>query len=56
MYNLTIKQYVGRTYCTKLSCTIGNSMIDEFIQYTQLNANDSTNYFEWIEFDQIRSG
>ncbi|PKY23670.1 hypothetical protein RhiirB3_412114, partial [Rhizophagus irregularis] len=24
-------------------------MIDEFIQYTQLNANDSTDYLEWIE-------
>ncbi|GBC20765.1 uncharacterized protein OCT59_023765 [Rhizophagus irregularis] len=31
------------------SWTSGNSMIDEFIQYTQLNANDSTDYLEWIE-------
>ncbi|PKC50048.1 hypothetical protein RhiirA1_487558 [Rhizophagus irregularis] len=28
-------------------------MIDEFIQYTQLKANDSTDYLEWIEFDQF---
>ncbi|PKY18954.1 kinase-like protein [Rhizophagus irregularis] len=35
------------------SWTSGNSMIDEFIQYTQLKANDSTDYLEWIEFDQF---
>ncbi|RGB26860.1 hypothetical protein C1646_674459 [Rhizophagus diaphanus] len=34
------------------SWTSGNSMIDEFIQYTQLNANDKT-YFEWIDFNQF---
>ncbi|CAB5370786.1 unnamed protein product [Rhizophagus irregularis] len=28
-------------------------MIDEFIRHTQLNANDSTDYLEWIEFDQF---
>ncbi|GES99254.1 kinase-like domain-containing protein [Rhizophagus clarus] len=28
-------------------------MIDEFIQYTQLNANDSTDYLEWIDFNQF---
>jgi hypothetical protein len=28
-------------------------MIDEFIQYTQLNANDNTDYLEWIDFDQF---
>ena len=28
-------------------------MIDEFIRDTQLNANDSTDYLEWIEFDQF---
>ncbi|GBC43328.2 kinase-like domain-containing protein [Rhizophagus irregularis DAOM 181602=DAOM 197198] len=35
------------------SWTSGNSMIDEFIQYTQLNANDSTDYLEWIDFNQF---
>ncbi|POG81081.1 kinase-like domain-containing protein [Rhizophagus irregularis DAOM 181602=DAOM 197198] len=34
------------------SWTSGNSMIDEFIQYTQLNANDNT-YLEWIDFNQF---
>ncbi|PKK65423.1 hypothetical protein RhiirC2_808981 [Rhizophagus irregularis] len=34
------------------SWTSGNSMIDEFIQYTQLNANDKT-YLEWIDFNQF---
>src|ERR1051326_4763089 len=31
----------------------GNSKIDEFIRHTQLNANESTDYLEWIEFDQF---
>ncbi|RGB40793.1 kinase-like domain-containing protein [Rhizophagus diaphanus] len=35
------------------SWTSGNSMIDEFIQYTQLNANDNTDYLEWIDFNQF---
>ncbi|UZO07902.1 uncharacterized protein OCT59_028172 [Rhizophagus irregularis] len=35
------------------SWTSGNSIIDEFIRDTQLNANEKTNYLEWIEFDQF---
>ncbi|PKC04111.1 hypothetical protein RhiirA5_379644 [Rhizophagus irregularis] len=35
------------------SWTSGNSIIDEFIRDTQLNANENTNYLEWIEFDQF---
>jgi hypothetical protein len=30
-----------------------NSKIDEFIKHTQLNANESTDYLEWIEYDQF---
>ena len=33
--------------------TSGNSMIDKFISHTQLNANDSTDYLEWIDFNQF---
>src|SRR4051812_27881789 len=33
--------------------TSGNSKIDEFIRYTQLNANENMDYLEWIEFDQF---
>lgn len=35
------------------SYTCGNSVMDESIQYTQINANDSTDYLEWIDFDQF---
>ena len=33
--------------------TSGNPNMDEFIRHTQLNANDSTDYLEWIDFDQF---
>src|SRR6266542_2720714 len=33
--------------------TSGNSMVDEFIRYTQLNASKSTDYLEWIDFNQF---
>ena len=33
--------------------TSGNSMIDEFIRHTQLNANENMDFLEWIEFDQF---
>ena len=33
--------------------TSGNSEIDGFIKYTQLNAKESVDYLEWIEFDQF---
>ncbi|GBB89943.1 hypothetical protein RclHR1_01680014 [Rhizophagus clarus] len=33
--------------------TSGNSIIDEFIRNTQLNANENMDYFEWIDFDQF---
>ncbi|CAB4405929.1 unnamed protein product [Rhizophagus irregularis] len=33
--------------------TSGNPNIDELIRFTQLNANDNTDYLEWIEFDQF---
>ena len=33
--------------------TSGNAKIDELIRHTQLNANESTDYLEWIEFDQF---
>ncbi|UZO07870.1 uncharacterized protein OCT59_028141 [Rhizophagus irregularis] len=33
--------------------TSGNSKIDELIKYTQLNAKDSMDYLEWIDFDQF---
>ncbi|GES95698.1 kinase-like domain-containing protein [Rhizophagus clarus] len=31
----------------------GNSKIDEVIKYTQLNAKESMDYLEWIEFSQV---
>ncbi|RIA88611.1 kinase-like domain-containing protein [Glomus cerebriforme] len=33
--------------------TSGNSIIDEFIRYTQLNANENMDFLEWIDFDQF---
>ncbi|RGB40776.1 kinase-like domain-containing protein [Rhizophagus diaphanus] len=33
--------------------TSRNSKIDELIKYTQLNAKDSMDYLEWIDFDQF---
>src|SRR3954451_23235489 len=33
--------------------TSGNSKIDEFIRYTQLNSNENMDYLEWIDFDQF---
>jgi hypothetical protein len=33
--------------------TSGHHMIDELIRYTQLNANESMDYLEWIDFDQF---
>ncbi|CAB5365597.1 unnamed protein product [Rhizophagus irregularis] len=33
--------------------TSGNSKIDELIKYTQLNARESMDYLEWIDFDQF---
>jgi hypothetical protein len=33
--------------------TSGNSKIDEFIRYTQLNANENMDYLEWIDFEQF---
>jgi hypothetical protein len=33
--------------------TSGNSKIDELIRHTQLNANESIDYLEWIEYDQF---
>ncbi|GES95721.1 kinase-like domain-containing protein [Rhizophagus clarus] len=33
--------------------TSGYHMIDELIRYTQLNANESMDYLEWINFDQF---
>ncbi|CAB4440219.1 unnamed protein product [Rhizophagus irregularis] len=30
-----------------------NSKIDELIKYTQLNAKESMDYLEWIDFDQF---
>jgi hypothetical protein len=33
--------------------TSGNSKIDELIRHTQLNASESTDYLEWIDFDQF---
>src|SRR6266480_303996 len=33
--------------------TSGSAKIDELIRHTQLNANESTDYLEWIEFDQF---
>jgi hypothetical protein len=47
--NCDIANLKGKFY----SWTSGNSMIDEFIQYTQLNANDGTDYLEWIDFNQF---
>ncbi|GES95701.1 kinase-like domain-containing protein [Rhizophagus clarus] len=47
--NCDVANLKGKFY----SWTSGNTMIDEFIQYTQLNANDSTDYLEWIDFNQF---
>ncbi|PKC06918.1 kinase-like protein [Rhizophagus irregularis] len=33
--------------------TSGNSIIDEFIRFTQLNAKESMDYLEWIDFNQF---
>ncbi|UZO07856.1 uncharacterized protein OCT59_028128 [Rhizophagus irregularis] len=33
--------------------TSGHYKIDELIRYTQLNANESMDYLEWIDFDQF---
>ncbi|CAG8469295.1 5656_t:CDS:2, partial [Funneliformis caledonium] len=33
----------------------GNSKIDEFIRYTQLNTDDDMNNLEWIDFQQFES-
>jgi hypothetical protein len=33
--------------------TSGSFMIDLFIRHTQLNANESMDYLEWIDFDQL---
>ncbi|GBC43322.2 kinase-like domain-containing protein [Rhizophagus irregularis DAOM 181602=DAOM 197198] len=33
--------------------TSGNFLIDKFIRDTQLNANESMDYLEWIDFDQF---
>ncbi|PKY44104.1 kinase-like protein [Rhizophagus irregularis] len=35
------------------SWTSENPNIDEFIRHTQLNANESMDYLEWIDFDQF---
>ena len=34
--------------------TSGNSMIDNFIRHTQINANENMDYLEWIDFDQFK--
>jgi hypothetical protein len=36
-----------------LNWTSGNSKIDELIRHTQLNASESMDYLEWIEFEQF---
>ncbi|RIA89744.1 hypothetical protein C1645_806099 [Glomus cerebriforme] len=36
-----------------LNWTSGNSKIDEFIKFTQLNASGNMDYLEWIDFDQF---
>src|SRR5207244_1964619 len=33
--------------------TSGCSIIDEFIKFTQIHANESMDYLEWIDFDQF---
>ncbi|GBC03663.1 hypothetical protein RclHR1_05240012 [Rhizophagus clarus] len=33
--------------------TSGDSNIDEFIKFTQLNARENTDYLEWIDFNQF---
>ena len=33
--------------------TTGNGEIDEFIRETQLNANDCTEYLEWVPFNEF---
>src|SRR5581483_7440583 len=33
--------------------TSESSELDEFIRYTQLNANENMDYLEWIKFDQF---
>ena len=33
--------------------TSGNSTIDDFIRYTQLNARENIGYLEWIEFEDF---
>jgi hypothetical protein len=47
--NCDIANLKGKFY----SWTSGNPIIDEFIQNTQINANDNTDYLEWIDFDQF---
>ncbi|RGB29344.1 hypothetical protein C1646_672516 [Rhizophagus diaphanus] len=33
--------------------TSGNSILDEFIRFTKLNAKESMDYLEWIDFNQF---
>ena len=33
--------------------TSGNPKINEFIRHTQLNADENTDYLEWIDFEQF---
>ncbi|RIA89742.1 hypothetical protein C1645_771637 [Glomus cerebriforme] len=33
--------------------TSGNTKLDEFIRYTQLNAKEGMDYLEWIDFEQF---
>src|SRR6266498_4990354 len=35
------------------SWTSGNLNVDDFIKYTQLNANGSVDYLEFIDFEQL---
>ncbi|GBC03655.1 hypothetical protein RclHR1_05240004 [Rhizophagus clarus] len=57
------RQRIATIWCEKcdimslkeyfLNWTSGNPGIDEFIRFTQLNAKESMDYLEWIDFNQF---
>ncbi|PKC52959.1 hypothetical protein RhiirA1_480306, partial [Rhizophagus irregularis] len=61
--SLCKRQRIATMWCEKcdimnlkecfLNWTSGNSIIDEFIRFTQLNAKESMDYLEWIDFNQF---
>ncbi|CAB4405943.1 unnamed protein product [Rhizophagus irregularis] len=61
--SLCKRQQIATMWCEKCDImnlkeffpnwTSGNSKIDEFIRFTQLNAKESMDYLEWVDFNQF---